>query len=293
MFVFDFVVSAALEEIMDWLYGNIVEVLSALFGYMNGMGSDVLDMPWVEGIVLFFSKLGWALYVVGLVVSVFECGLDYSQGKGSMRDSLINMLKGFMAVSLFTVVPVRLYQLSVNLALMLGSALTDISIDEGFSMTLRNWLHTMSGSDLFISPSPSSALFNTCFILLGAYAIFKVFFGNLKRGGILVIQMAVGSLYMFSVPRGYKDGFIQWMKQVIALCLTTFLQSIMLTAGLMVFREKPMLGLGKMLASAEVPRICGQFGMDTSTKVNVMSSVYAAQTAVNLSKNLFRAAATK
>ena len=46
-------------------------------------------------------------------------------------------------------------------------------------------------------------------IILMAYAIIKVFFANLKRGGILLIQIAVGSLYMFSVPRGYTDGFIE------------------------------------------------------------------------------------
>ena len=56
-----------------------------------------------------------------------------------------------------------------------------------------------------------------------AYAVIKVFFSNLKRGGILLIQIAVGSLYMFSIPRGYIDGFTQWMKQVIGLCLTAFL----------------------------------------------------------------------
>lgn len=50
----------------------------------------------------------------------------------------------------------------------------------------------------------------------------KSIFGNLKRGGILVIQIAVGSLYMFSVPRGYIDGFTQWCKQVIGICLTAF-----------------------------------------------------------------------
>ena len=41
---------------------------------------------------------------------------------------------------------------------------------------------------------------------------------------------------MFSVPRGYIDGFTQWIKQVIGLCLTAFLQSTILVAGLMVFR---------------------------------------------------------
>lgn len=104
-----------------------------------------------------------------------------------------------------------------------------------------------------------------------------------------MIQIAVGSLYMFSVPRGYIDGFTQWCKQVIGLCLTAFLQSTILIAGLMVFNEHPLLGLGLMLSSTEVPRIAGQFGLDTSTKTNVMSSVYAAQTAVNMSKTVIKA----
>lgn len=91
---------------------------------------------------------------------------------------------------------------------------------------------------------------------------------------------------MFSVPRGYIDGFTQWCKQVIGICLTAFLQSTMLTAGLMIFKDHPLLGLGVMLSSTEVPRIAGQFGLDTSTKANLMSGVYAAQTAINISKRL-------
>jgi hypothetical protein len=62
------------------------------------------------------------------------------------------------------------------------------------------------------------------------YAVVKVFFSNLKRGGILLIQIAVGSLYMFSVPRGYIDGFVQWCKQIVGLCLTAFLQVTILVA---------------------------------------------------------------
>ena len=65
--------------------------------------------------------------------------------------------------------------------------------------------------------------------------MFKVFFAYLRRGGILLIQIAVGSLYFFSVPRGYLDGFWNWGKQVAGLCLTAFLQTTMLTAGLMVW----------------------------------------------------------
>ena len=51
-----------------------------------------------------------------------------------------------------------------------------------------------------IGTNPLMLIF--CIILM-AYAVIKVFFANLKRGGILLIQIAVGSLYMFSIPRGY------------------------------------------------------------------------------------------
>ena len=122
-----------------------------------------------------------------------------------------------------------------------------------------------------------------------AYAIIKVFFANLKRGGILLIQIAVGSLYMFSVPRGYTDGFIQWCKQVIGLCLTAFLQATILVAGLMVFKDHALLGLGLMLSAGEIPRIAGAFGLDTTTRANIMSAVYTAQTAVNMTRTVVQA----
>ena len=59
---------------------------------------------------------------------------------------------------------------------------------------------------------------------------------------------------------------------------------------LMVLSKNALLGLGIMLAAGEVPRIAGQFGLDTSTRANLMSSVYAAQSAVNLTRTIVQAA---
>ena len=123
-----------------------------------------------------------------------------------------------------------------------------------------------------------------------AYAVIKVFFANLKRGGILLIQIAVGSLYMFSVPRGYGDGFTQWCKQVVGLCLTAFLQATILVAGLMVFKDHALLGLGLMLSAGEIPRIAGAFGLDTTTRANISSAVYTAQSAVSMARTVVAAA---
>ena len=115
MFIWDFVADTVLGQIIDWLYGQIVGFLGDFFMQMGSMGADLFEMSWVQSIVLFFSYLAWALYVTGIVVAAFECGIEYQNGRGSIRDTALNVIKGFLAVSLFSVVPVELYKLSVSL----------------------------------------------------------------------------------------------------------------------------------------------------------------------------------
>lgn len=285
MFIFDFVADVVLDQIVDWIYGKIVSFLNDFFVMMNNMGVELFELPWVQAVTTFFGYLGWTLFVVGIVVGAFECAIEYQGGRGSVKDTALNYVKGFMAASLFTVLPVNLYSLCVSLQGSFGTAVSGLTNPQSICETAQGAL--MSAVIPGIG-NPILQIF--CAVMMG-YAVIKVFFANLKRGGILVIQIAVGSLYMFSVPRGYIDGFIQWCKQVIGICITAFLQSTILTAGLMVFLDHPLLGLGLMLSSTEVPRIAGQFGLDTSTKTNLMSGVYAAQSAINLSRTVARAVA--
>ena len=51
-------------------------------------------------------------------------------------------------------------------------------------------------------------------------------------------------------------------------------------------RENVILGIGIILSASEIPRIAGQFGLDTSTKANLMSTIYTAQTALSLSRTV-------
>jgi len=121
-------------------------------------------------------------------------------------------------------------------------------------------------------------------IYMFGYAVVKVFLASLKRGGVLLIQIAVGALYMFSVPRGFTDGFVMWIKQVIASCLTAFLQSVMLVCGLILFKDHWIMGLGVMLAAGEIPRIAGMFGLETSARPNINGVINTAQSAVHLTQ---------
>ena len=287
-----------MDNLADWFYGQIVGLLGSFFAEMGNMGVELFELDWVQSIVLFFSQLAWALFGVSIVVSGFECGIEYASGRGNLQQAALNAIKGFMAVSLFSVVPVRLYALSVSLQGTLSAGLTGFGTSIGTvgqqivedlqsEETLADFASANSLGFAAIA-SPIVILF--CVVLM-AYAVVKVFFANLKRGGILLIQIAVGSLYMFSVPRGYIDGFVQWIKQVIGLCLTAFLQSTILVAGLMVFKDHALLGLGLMLSAGEVPRIAGAFGLDTTTRANIMSAVYTAQAAVNTTRSVVQAVA--
>lgn len=294
MFIWDFVADTVLGQIIDWIYGQLVGFLGDFFMQMGNMGAELFEMGWVQSIVLFFSYLAWALYVTGIVVAAFECGIEYQNGRGSIRDPALNAIKGFMAVSLFTVAPVELYKLCVSLQ---GSFTAEITgLGEDFGTVASNIITSLQDAGTWQEAAVSgpfgglktitSPVFMIFILIMMGYAVIKVFFANLKRGGILLIQIAVGSLYMFSIPRGYIDGFVGWCKQVIGLCLTAFLQATILIAGLMVVKDHALLGLGLMLSAGEIPRIAGQFGLETGTRANVMGAVYAAQGAMNLTRTV-------
>ncbi len=300
MFIWDFVAETVLGQIIDWCYGQTIGFLGNFFAEMGNMGADLFEMSWVQSIILFFVYLAWALYCTGLVVSAFECGIEYQSGRGSVKDAAMNAIKGFMAVGLFSVVPVELYKLSISLQGSLTAGITGFDTDIGTvasniitKLSAAGGLENAGSANVFGFGAITSPIMILFVLILMGYAVIKVFFANLKRGGILLIQIAVGSLYMFSVPRGYLDGFVSWCKQIVGLCLTAFLQSTILIAGLMVVKDHALLGLGLMLSAGEIPRIAGAFGLDTSTKTNLMSAAYTAQTAVNMTRTVVKAVAAK
>lgn len=279
MFLWDFVADKVMGQIVDWIYEKILDFLGEFFGLMGNMGAELFEYDFVKAVVEIFRLFGWMLFAVGLVVAVFEIAIEYQSGRGSVKDASLNAVKGFMAVSLYTVLPIELYKFCISLQVQMTSGMATLVGSESIGESAKSIL------DVLTEMSWGVILAIFILVMLG-YSIIKVFFANLKRGGILLITIAVGSLYMFSIVRGYTDGFIQWCKQVAGLCLTAFLQSVILIAGLGVMRSNVLMGIGLILAASEIPRIAGQFGLDTSTKGNIMSAVYAAQSAVSITRTV-------
>ena len=55
MFIWDFVADTILEQIMDWVYKQIIGFLANFFAEMGNMGAEMFEMSWVQSIVLFYS----------------------------------------------------------------------------------------------------------------------------------------------------------------------------------------------------------------------------------------------
>ena len=253
------------ETMFEWLFNLIYGAVAELFEFINGTTSDIFELSWVQAFISLFHSLAWMLFVCGLIVAVFDTAIAYESGQANIKNTCLNVLKGFMAASLVTVIPQRLYSFCVATQgtfthELLGNFIGDVS----------DYVAD-SGLKVIVALSSDVSLFSLFFIILFGYCTIKVIFANIKRGGIMLCQIAVGSLYLFGVPRGYTDGFYGWCKQVIATCLTAFLQTTILYLGLLSFTQHPLLAVGICLSATEVPRIAQMFGLDTSVKVNMMS----------------------
>lgn len=275
------------NTMLKWMYESIYGAVADFFTLMGNMGADIFDLDWVKATIKLFTMFGWSLFIAGLVVAIFDVAIEYQHGRADIKTTSLNILKGFFACSLIGVLPVELYKFCITLQNTFAHDLT-VMFAGGQSLSLSGQSTSVLVGSFAVSGNVTIRLFNILALIAFAYCVVKIFFQNIKRGGIMLVQMAVGSLYMFSVPRGYTDGFYQWCKQVIALCLTAFMQTTLLFLGLMTFPGNMLLGLGIMLAANEVPRIAQQFGLDSSVRVNMMSVVHATTTAVNLTRSLAR-----
>ena len=281
--------NAIWNTMLQWFYETIYNAVADFFTQMGKMGAEMFELEWVKATVQLFTMFGWALFAAGTVVAVFDVAVEYQNGRASVKTTAINVLKGFFACSLIGTVPVQLYKFCITLQNTFAHDLSALTSSTK-SLDIAGESSSVLEGSFAVSTQTTVGLLNILCLIAFAYCVVKIFFANIKRGGILLIQIAVGSLYMFSVPRGYQDGFNQWMKQIVALCLTAFMQTTLLFLGLLTFPDNMLLGLGIMLSANEVPRIAQQFGLDSSVKVNVMNVMHATTTAVNMTRAVARAA---
>ena len=127
----------------------------------------------------------------------------------NIKTTALNILKGFFACSLIGIVPIELYKFCISLQNTFSHDLVGIA-SGGINESLADaGLAALAG--MFSSAvSATYGLLNLLCMIAFAYCVIKMFFANIKRGGILLIQIAVGSPWLCGrlqsmVQAGYSD----------------------------------------------------------------------------------------
>lgn len=262
--------SAAMDGITAWIIRQALSGAETVFAGITSSSADVFNYDWFKVIVGVFRCFGVLLFAVGVLLAFVDVGVEYRRRGVDLNGAMLNLGKGLLAVGLFATVPVPLYRFCVNIQSIIMDALA------------INWSF-MSIIDALNAKFTLSLLMIIMLIIIIVLMLI-IYLDSLKRGGILLVQICIGSLYMISVPRGYMDNFYGWCKQVIALCLTTLFQNLLMFCGLMIIPTNLFLGIGTMFAAKEVPRICGQFGLDTSVKASFTGMAIGANASVQAIK---------
>lgn len=103
------------DTMLKWFYETIYNAVADFFSMMGNMGADIFDLDWIQATIKLFTLFGWALFVAGVVVAIFDVAIEYQCGRANIKSTAINILKGFFACSLIGIVPVELYKFCISL----------------------------------------------------------------------------------------------------------------------------------------------------------------------------------
>ena len=230
----------------------------------------LFELPVARVFISFSENVGFMFWIIGFIIALGELVINQKTNmmSNSIQNFIMNIFKSGVALVLFLKVPVPLYSLISKIALKISEIILNVGLSYEIDFESLRWTET-----------PSDILLVIFFLAL-LFSGIKVLFSFVKRSGVLMILLLIGSVHMISTPRGYWDAFWSWCRQLIALCITNFCQIALLCAGVSVFFSSFMVslsqflaGLSLVLASAEVPRIADRFGIDTSIRGNAMGAV--------------------
>ena len=110
----DTIVNAIWDNLVKWLFNAFYDSIADVFSQMGDMGAEIFDLSWIEAAVHLFFLFGWVLFGVGVIVAAFDLAVEYQNGRATIKSTMLNILKGFFAANLVTVVPVNLYTFCIS-----------------------------------------------------------------------------------------------------------------------------------------------------------------------------------
>ena len=151
--------NAIWETMLQWFYTAIYDAIAQFFTSMGNLGAEMYDLAWVKAAIHLFYLFGWALFLVGMVTAIFDVAIESQSGRVNIKPTALNVLKGFMAASLITVVPLELYKFCITLQNTFAGDLTRVFAGEQTTGLSGTSMSVLAGS-FAVSAQINITLFN-------------------------------------------------------------------------------------------------------------------------------------
>ena len=158
------------NAMMRWLYNSVYSAIADFFTMMGNMGAEIFDLAWIRAIVQLFTLFGWGLFTAGAVVAIFDLAVEYQSGRANIKNTLLNILKGFFACSLIGLVPIELYKFCISLQNTFAGELARIfSWQSGIDFSSRATI--VLGNTFAPLKAAGNLLLNVCLLIAFAYLV--------------------------------------------------------------------------------------------------------------------------
>jgi len=293
---------------LDGLINIIVTFLSFISIWMmhqlNEGAAEWLSFPVVVSFFEICRAIGMALFVAGVMYSVCENLINYNTGQGlsSFRTTFLNIIKAFVAVMLFTVVPPILFRWSIQLSGFVSDINWVEALTGGFIMDVMEQLTIMGiAMPEILEENPrlteSIGLFfglifrliNLVFIVWGVY---RLALSAMQRLGTIMVLTARMSFSFFSFARGMGDGFMKAAMDMLGVNIIMFLQMYLLLTAVAYSNRNPILVWGLIITSTKVDQIL-QFGIDLGSRTSALSVMHSATVVGGAGKRLLSGRSNK
>lgn len=238
--------------------------------YLSKVSINLFSNDIVRSVLSLFNYLGYILLAVGVLFAITNVYLEYLEsGCIEVHLTIINTLKAIIAVIFLQAGAIELYDLSITIQ----SLISNIISTPNYNSVLTQ-VNSSLGAEF-------SVIWVIAIFLCVVVSMVVVLVQILKRGGMYMVQIIVGYLYIFSIPSGNTDGFIDWCKQTVAIAVTNVVQVAMLFLGMSLMANdisKIFLGIGVIMSAASVEKIAGRYGLSAGARQHIGSVVRTAGT---------------
>ncbi len=247
-----------MDTIFGWLNSNLIKGAGVVLTDLSQVSINLFKNNIVDNVLQLMEYVGWILFAIGILFAIVNMYIAYLESETiNLHLLILNIFKGLIAILFLKAGAIRIFELSITI----NDLVSKITTTPNYQKSLDNIVSQMTTESF-------SLLWGFFIIIAVLISVVVCLIQILKRGGMYLAHIMVGYLYMFSIPSGNTEGFMDWCRQTVAIALTNVLQTALLYIGLSLIANdisKIFLGIGVIMAATKVEEIAGRYGMSTNT----------------------------